>query len=634
MEDILKFCENLPNISAQVKTSFSLKLLNDIPSLQTFLNEIFLIENNAFPNNLFLCFLNFATEYMSIPFILYLNCFEFCNIIQIKMQSLKKEEKIWLKEIFENMFEKFLDYETKQSNLEIIELIVSLYMQIFDESLDEFIKKQFNKKGKNSQNNFEKVYNSTKIILKETIAFVQAEEFLHDFNSVFRNLKNIDINLKICKSSSEEMLIKLLIDEKETLINILESVCEEHGSLQEEEKKDENKKEIIFINDDDDKIIKKSKKKEKNKDIQKHQIQSQDKKLEECTSLLYRSHVMFPEDIETEYKNYIFPLSEEKKTILRRTICGFLNTNGGRIYIGIRDSDQCVIGLDLTTKDQDNVVLVIDDLLKEITPLVTPDECVTKFIPVKFEENKYIPGCFLVKIIVKRGKINDLYFTTNNFSYFSYERRNGKNQILEPSELKKKIIERSKFAESDNKMNIEYNKKFLDKEPEKGIPKFMKIENNSKNKFNQFVKEQNEKKKSKDKNKQIIFNNFNINNPIEERNEQPNKIIKNQTKDKLSSVIFIGISNVSRKDFESMFLPKLKNALNEFFHKRIKNIILTQGSIQLFIEAQNEDSAKLLLDIIQNFAYSFKGWHFNLGFAYADKYQNLIKSKAFLNIKV
>ena len=39
----------------------------------------------------------------------------------------------------------------------------------------------------------------------------------------------------------------------------------------------------------------------------------------------------------TEFKNYYFPLGKVQKDELIRQFCSFLNSNGGRIYIGIND---------------------------------------------------------------------------------------------------------------------------------------------------------------------------------------------------------------------------------------------------------------------------------------------------------
>lgn len=50
-----------------------------------------------------------------------------------------------------------------------------------------------------------------------------------------------------------------------------------------------------------------------------------------------------------EYKSYYFPFSDQIEKTLKKTICAFLNRRGGRIFIGIDDS-QIVKGIKLTIK--------------------------------------------------------------------------------------------------------------------------------------------------------------------------------------------------------------------------------------------------------------------------------------------
>jgi predicted HTH transcriptional regulator len=57
------------------------------------------------------------------------------------------------------------------------------------------------------------------------------------------------------------------------------------------------------------------------------------------------------EDLTNEYKNYhhLDKLNKNDKAfpILQKTICSFLNTKGGRIYIGIDDNFE-VIGYNIS----------------------------------------------------------------------------------------------------------------------------------------------------------------------------------------------------------------------------------------------------------------------------------------------
>eukprot|EP00330_Aristerostoma_sp_ATCC50986_P011415 CAMPEP_0114584602 /NCGR_PEP_ID=MMETSP0125-20121206/8270_1 /TAXON_ID=485358 ORGANISM="Aristerostoma sp., Strain ATCC 50986" /NCGR_SAMPLE_ID=MMETSP0125 /ASSEMBLY_ACC=CAM_ASM_000245 /LENGTH=131 /DNA_ID=CAMNT_0001779093 /DNA_START=991 /DNA_END=1386 /DNA_ORIENTATION=- len=128
-----------------------------------------------------------------------------------------------------------------------------------------------------------------------------------------------------------------------------------------------------------------------------------------------------------EYKDYTYPFrSEDLKRKLKATICAFLNTLGGRILIGVSNVGLLVKGLFLDINDQDSLIRDIDALLKEFHPKVEPEEVQTVFVPVKKKDSdEFKRGFYVVKIIVKKGKPNELYFTQRD----CYKRRNGKNEV-------------------------------------------------------------------------------------------------------------------------------------------------------------------------------------------------------------
>lgn len=53
-------------------------------------------------------------------------------------------------------------------------------------------------------------------------------------------------------------------------------------------------------------------------------------------------------------------------------ICGFLNSFGGRLFLGIND-DGIIKGLKLSRSDYDNLLLNIDINLRNYTPKVFPE---------------------------------------------------------------------------------------------------------------------------------------------------------------------------------------------------------------------------------------------------------------------
>lgn len=665
-QDIFMFCNKISSLSPQQKKTYAISMLQDIPKIEMFVDKFFHYETLSLPDDNFLAVLNFAVEEMSVPFILYLNVQEFCILIENRCKRLKPEEKEFLKQVFEKMFEKFLDFENLESNVDNIERLVNVYLEIFNCDLSHFYNAR--KGSKNSQTEFEKLFNSAKTKIKKVNAEIQNDLSIEHAMKLIAFLNSLEISLKFGQNPGQQSILKDLLEEKETLMMILKSFVPETVEPKKILKKDNNEEvksnNVIVIEDEDYKIHKKI----KSDDVKK----PKEKRLEEYTSLAFHSHVIFPEDIETEYKNYYFPLDDKHRAILRKTICGFLNTNGGRIYIGIRDEDQCILGLELTTKEQDVIRLVIDDLLKEITPKPNPDECLTKFVPLKTEEtNQFIPGCYVVKIIVKRGKLNDLYFTTNGFTY---ERRFGKNQILEPHEFKKVIIERSQISDGGNKENLEYNKKFMDPEPEIGIPKFMKIESKNKNKFSQLIKDKKDKAKhpnqafikgkqdfNKSGPKQFFNNNNNfvwnrnqeqgnmqfnpkmnekpiqnkMNSNEKQANNQPNKIPEKQVVSN-SSVIFLGAAGLDKEVFEKKFFADLHRNIKELLSGQIKRIILIKEKNKVFIEALDRETAFLLHDIISETLgnQEFRNNQCILDWANMEQYYQILAAKKYVEIQI
>jgi len=175
----------------------------------------------------------------------------------------------------------------------------------------------------------------------------------------------------------------------------------------------------------------------------------------------------FPESMTVEYKDYIYPFSNDLlKKKLKASICAFLNTNGGRILIGVRNTGFRVKGLFLTTNDQDNLIRDVDALLREFHPKVDPEEVSTSFIPIKKTDGTYKPGFYVVKILVRRGKPNELYFTAKD----CYKRRNGQNESQMPANFKRDIIDRHAISIQTHPELFRDRAEFNDPMPELGIP--------------------------------------------------------------------------------------------------------------------------------------------------------------------
>jgi predicted HTH transcriptional regulator len=71
------------------------------------------------------------------------------------------------------------------------------------------------------------------------------------------------------------------------------------------------------------------------------------------------------------YKNFKWPF-EDKDLLytLKKEICAYLNSSGGYIFLGVRDQDRMVIGLDLLRKEMDEMKLFFNHMVEGFDPAV------------------------------------------------------------------------------------------------------------------------------------------------------------------------------------------------------------------------------------------------------------------------
>jgi len=190
------------------------------------------------------------------------------------------------------------------------------------------------------------------------------------------------------------------------------------------------------------------------------------------------------EDEFTEFKNYFYPLDEDQEKEIKRQYCGFLNSNGGRIYIGIKD-ERIVKGIELTYKEEDSFRNTLVSYGNEFYPKCRLDKIKVHFIPIKnMFTKKFIDNYYVVKIIVLPGDHFKLYSMTSK-GYNSAKRLQGQSINLTADEIEKEIIERtlSKLNSSYIQSQINYEE-FNDPQPEINLDynfdsdKFKNIEGN------------------------------------------------------------------------------------------------------------------------------------------------------------
>ena len=193
--------------------------------------------------------------------------------------------------------------------------------------------------------------------------------------------------------------------------------------------------------------------------------------LKNRTFFYKNEYLAYGEDDLTEFKNYFYPLIEGQEKEIKRQYIGFLNSNGGRIYIGINDQ-KVVRGIVLTYKNCDIFRNTLVGFANDFYPKCRLDKIKVYFIPVKNSfTKKYINNLYVVKIIILPGDPYCLYSITKQNGFISAIRRQSQVFNLDAEEITKEIICRNELKKNSNNqipipnINIGFN----DPEPEKNL---------------------------------------------------------------------------------------------------------------------------------------------------------------------
>jgi predicted HTH transcriptional regulator len=89
----------------------------------------------------------------------------------------------------------------------------------------------------------------------------------------------------------------------------------------------------------------------------------------------------------------------------------FLNSEGGRIYWGIRDLDRVVIGVRLNYEQRDRVRRDVTSKLNQIEPRVDPSQYRIEVHEILDEFGSRIPDLCVVELVVPAANSRDPYFT-------------------------------------------------------------------------------------------------------------------------------------------------------------------------------------------------------------------------------
>jgi hypothetical protein len=208
---------------------------------------------------------------------------------------------------------------------------------------------------------------------------------------------------------------------------------------------------------------------------------------------LYKDEELIDEENEyTEFKQYSYPFSQEKIDEIKRQYCGFLNSHGGRIYIGINDF-RIVKGINLDRKAYESIKNDLINYSKDFYPTCKIDKINVYFLTLKHSKtNKVMSDLYVIKIIVMPGEPYNLYSINNKGGYISALRLPGQCINLTGEEILTELMKRTNLLKQKNINNKN------------------EINDTKKNEFEEFDEEINEDDKesdSEDKNnkKNIIY---------------------------------------------------------------------------------------------------------------------------------
>ena len=230
--------------------------------------------------------------------------------------------------------------------------------------------------------------------------------------------------------------------------------------------------------------------------------------LKKRTFFYKEEKLIYGEDLYIEFKNYKLPFSNQNIEEIKKQICAFLNSKGGRIFIGI-DDNKIIKGIQLDYKKLDETRNNIINYTFGFFPKCRLNKINVCFIPIKNENNLYIQNLYVIKIIIHQGDTNQLYSIIDKGGFISFLRLPGQCANLTAQEIRDEIIRRNSCPDIPINEN-----EFKDPEPENN--EIYNI-NNIINKFNNmnFSNKKNNNSR-KNRNINIYHNNYNDDDSDEE----------------------------------------------------------------------------------------------------------------------
>jgi hypothetical protein len=115
----------------------------------------------------------------------------------------------------------------------------------------------------------------------------------------------------------------------------------------------------------------------------------------------------------------------------------FLNSEGGRIFWGIRDSDRVVVGVKIDSQERNHLRQVVTDKLADIRPAIDPTAY--RFVIHRVEGQATENDLVVVELVIPTVRVSQPYFTGGNEAFVRVE---GVKRKLAGPELTDWIIRR------------------------------------------------------------------------------------------------------------------------------------------------------------------------------------------------
>jgi hypothetical protein len=110
------------------------------------------------------------------------------------------------------------------------------------------------------------------------------------------------------------------------------------------------------------------------------------------------------------------PVDAIKNTVDEYAVA-FLNSEGGRIFWGIRNSDRRVVGVQLSYPERDKLRQLVTGQLNAIQPPIDPTQYRIELHCVHDNDSSSLPDLYVVEVVVPRVKSWKPYYTGGNEAF-------------------------------------------------------------------------------------------------------------------------------------------------------------------------------------------------------------------------